>query len=42
MIAFPKDVYKRQLKLHVKDFLFKPRMYPRDMEEAVAKVLDSL
>ena len=33
---------RQALKLHVKDFLFKPRMYPRDIEEAVAKVLDSL
>ena len=33
---------RQALKLHVKDFLFKPRMYPRDIEETVAKVLDSL
>lgn len=33
---------RRALKLHVKDFLFKPRMYPKDIEEAVAKVLDGL
>lgn len=33
---------RQALKLHVKDFLFKPRMYPKDIEEAVAKVLDGL
>ena len=33
---------RQALKLHVKDFLFKPRMYPKDIEEAVAKVIDGL